>query len=361
MDKLPNKKEEIQAKIALLKEEGVVDEQSFTKKVGDLTMKESTIQTEINKLKDKKEITEPEEEIIENPVDEKEELKKEFQQLMQDYEDMKRQIFNARNARAKEIQELRELIEQENNKNDMEKVERENWLKIPVGSIIETEDVEVTPDGMVPATNMVKGKVVFAGDDYLQIETETGSAFRRYVDMDKNFNIYIIERADETVVEPAPETTKIESQKNEVLEKFENKEGEKEVFDKNKLKNEVEKIIIQFADKMKEKGVVYDSLEITGDGNRLRMVTKMSGTGMKGLMIGKPKFIVDLETKDGGIVVPFYDFDANSLVNTFTPKDKIEELVNTLGDKVKAYIESDRKKEIKGMSIENGNLVIEYK
>lgn len=57
METKPKTKEDIQAKINQLKEEGVADEKSFTKAVDDLKKEEGSIESEINKLKGPKKET----------------------------------------------------------------------------------------------------------------------------------------------------------------------------------------------------------------------------------------------------------------------------------------------------------------
>ncbi len=158
----------------------------------------------------------------------------------------------------------------------------------------------------------------------------------------------------------------IQQRRQEVADKMEIKKEDIEELPEAKLKIEIEKVIKQFAEKLKEKNVAYKSLEVKSTGTGFHIVAHLEGEGegfigrIKAAGVGNPNFIADIKSIDGKIKVVSYDFDANPVVKAFTPQDKIDDLVNTLGEKIKTYIEKDRNKTVARIDIENGILKITY-
>lgn len=127
------------------------------------------------------------------------------------------------------------------------------------------------------------------------------------------------------------------------------------------FKKEIEKVVKKFAETLKKKNIAYEDLDITGTGTGFRIVANLTGTGFKGIAIGNPSFIAEIKSVNGKINVPYHKLEANSIVKAFVEQEDIDNFANTLGDKITKYLESDRKKEVERIDIENNILNITYK
>lgn len=161
--------------------------------------------------------------------------------------------------------------------------------------------------------------------------------------------------------------TTIEPEEKKVVEVPKSEPGKEtkkeniEELNSQKLKIEVEKVIKSFANTLEEKGVVYKSLDIESKGDSFHIVAHLAGTGLKRIAIGKPKFIADIKSRDGKIIVPHNELEASGVVKTFVKQEAIDKFANTIGDEIKKYIEKSRGKEVERIDIENGVLKITYK
>ncbi len=139
-----------------------------------------------------------------------------------------------------------------------------------------------------------------------------------------------------------------------VEKNLENKKTDE--FNEQELKKEIEKIIQNFAGKLEEKGLKYESLKITKTGaNGFNINAKLKGNWMT----GSPVFNANIESQDGKIATLDYKLDANPFVKVLA-KEQVEKLANTLGEEVKKYIEKDKGKKVERMDIENGVLKVTY-
>jgi len=219
----------------------------------------------------------------------------------------------------KEIKTL--LVEKETIEKNLQ---NDSTASIPSTAKSDTETKTVIPEQTKPTTEKQDKKIETA-------ETAT--------------------KAEETIAKNSPE---------DILDTGKMENGNVEIMDITKLKIEIEKVIRKFADKLKEQNIAYKSLDINGTGNGFHIVAHLKGTGLKGIAIGNPNFIVDIKALDGQIKVVNHEFDANSIVRALAPKDKIDNLANTLGEEIKKYIEEDRKKVVKRIEIENNALKVIY-